>query len=117
MRMLHCPLRSCFNASRRFEGGKRKSSSVTAAWSCVRRIAARLRISGGRRRDLPVAKKRSISDEAKERITNENINYLFMPVKRQTKVRLRRAGCLKSPPRGKKREQHRDHRQRHHAGG
>ena len=43
--MLHCPLRSCFNASRRLEGGKRKSSSVTAAWSCVRRIATRLRIS------------------------------------------------------------------------
>src|SRR5207249_477260 len=70
----------CFNASRRLEGGKRKSSSVVAAWSCASRIAARLRISGGRRRDLPVAKKRSVSDEAKERITSENINYLFTPV-------------------------------------
>src|SRR6266702_3673391 len=93
--MLHCPLRSCFNASSRLEGGKRKSSSVVAAWSCVRRTAARLRISGGRRRDLPVAKKRSVSDEAKERITNENINYLFMPVKRQAEVSLAARGLPK----------------------
>src|SRR6266516_2538604 len=96
MRMLHCPLRSYFNASRRLEGGKRRSSSVVAAWSCVRRIAARLRISGGRRRDLPVAKKRSVSDDAKERITNEKINYLFTPVKRQAEVSLPVHGLLKN---------------------
>ena len=80
MRMLHCPFRSCFNASRRLEGGKRRSLIVVAALSCVSRIVARTRISGGNRRDFPVAKKRSVSEEVKERITNSSINYLFMPV-------------------------------------
>jgi hypothetical protein len=70
--MLHCPLRSCFNASSRFEGGKRRSSSVVAALSWISRIAARLRISGGKRRDFPVVKKRSVSEEAKERITEDD---------------------------------------------
>lgn len=67
--MLHCPLRSCFSASSRLDGGERKSSSDVAALSWVNRRAARSRISGGSRRDLPVAKKRSVSVEAKERIT------------------------------------------------
>src|SRR6266702_4759325 len=89
--MLHCPFRSCFNASKRLEGGKRRSSIVAAAWSCVRRIAARFRISGGKRRDLPVAKKRSVSDEAKERITREMINYLFTCVNAGPDFRLLRA--------------------------
>src|SRR3990170_2918926 len=80
MRMLHCPFRSCFNASRRLEGGKRRSLIVVAALSCVSRIVARTRISGGNRRDFPVAKKRSVSEEVKERITNSSINYLFIIV-------------------------------------
>ena len=64
----------------RLEGGKRRSLIVVAASSCVNRTAARASISGGNRRDLPVAKKRSVSAEAKERITKSNINYLFMSV-------------------------------------
>ncbi len=51
-----------------------------AALSCVNRIAARTRISGGNRRDYPVAMKRSVSEEVKERITVGHINYLFIPV-------------------------------------
>ena len=81
MRMLHCPFRSCLNASRRLEDGTRRSLTVVAALSCVSRIAARIRISDGNRRDFPVVKKRSVSDEANERITGGNINYLFIPVK------------------------------------
>src|SRR5213592_5013422 len=95
--MLHCPLRSYFNASRRLDGGKRRSSSVVAAWSCVRRIEARFRISGGRRRDFPVAKKRSVSAEAKERITGKNINYLFILVNAETDIPLLRAPAEVSP--------------------
>src|SRR3990172_6890138 len=78
MRMLHCPLRSCFSASSRFEGGKRRSSSVVAALSWIRRIVDRFRISGGNRRDFPVVKKRFVSDEAKERITeNDCKQYVY----------------------------------------
>jgi hypothetical protein len=44
-----------------FDGGKRRSSMRVAESNCINRIAARLRISGGSRRDLPVAKKRSVS--------------------------------------------------------
>jgi hypothetical protein len=73
--MLHCPLRSPFNASSRFDGGNHKSSILVAASSCVSRIAARARISGGTRRDFPVAKNRSVSLEAKERITLEHYKH------------------------------------------
>ena len=31
IRILHCPLQSCRNASSRFDGGKRRSSMVVAA--------------------------------------------------------------------------------------
>jgi hypothetical protein len=59
------------------DGGKRKSSIFTAALSCVSRIAARVRISGGKRRDFPLTKKRSVSDEAKERITADNKLFVY----------------------------------------
>jgi hypothetical protein len=58
-----------FNGSSRLEGGARRSSIAVAALSWVRRIAARKRISGGIRRDLPVAKKRAVSEDANDRIT------------------------------------------------
>jgi len=47
--------RSCASASSLFDGGRRKSSICVAASNCVKRIAVRFRISGGNRRDLPVA--------------------------------------------------------------
>ena len=77
--MLHCPLRSPFSASSRLDGGCLKSSIRVAASSCVRRIAARSLICGGRRRDRPVVKKRSVSASAKDWITPGSINAAFTP--------------------------------------
>jgi hypothetical protein len=59
--MLHWLAREPSSGSSRFDGGKRKSSTVVAASSCVNRITARRRMSGGKRRDFPVVKSRSVS--------------------------------------------------------
>ena len=64
----------------------RKSSNLVAALSCVSRIAARFRISGGSLRDFPVAKNRSVSAEANERITFASVNYLFITVKTTRRI-------------------------------
>jgi len=53
-RILHCLARSCFKASSRFDGGRCKSPMRFAAFNCISRIAARVRISVGNLRDLPV---------------------------------------------------------------
>ena len=44
-------------------------------------MTARVRISDGIRRDFPVAKKRSVSKDANERITKRIVNALFTIVK------------------------------------
>jgi hypothetical protein len=44
----------------------RKSSRHVAPSNCVKRIIARFSIACGKRRDLPVAKKRSVSEEAND---------------------------------------------------
>ena len=74
MRTLHWPFLLPFNASRRLDGGERRSSIAVAASSCVSRIAARVRISDGIRRDLPAAKKRSVSEDENARITRGIVN-------------------------------------------
>ena len=81
MRMLQSPFLSPFKASRRLEGGERRSSIAVAAWSWVSRITARARIPDGIRRDFPVAKKRSVSKDANERITKGIVNESFTIVK------------------------------------
>jgi hypothetical protein len=53
------------------DGGVRKSFNEVAAFNCVNRLAARSWISGGKRRDFPVEKKRAVSVDAKDRITRE----------------------------------------------
>ena len=96
MRTLHWPLLSPLKASRRLDGGERKSSIAVAASSWVSRIAARVRISDGIRRDLPVAKKRSVSEDANVRITRHIVNTLFTNVKKEGGAhlcRLRRTGA------------------------
>ena len=81
MRMLNWPFLSPLKASRRLDGGERRSSIAVAAWSCVSRMTARVRISDGIRRDFPVAKKRSVFKDANERITKCIVNALFTIVK------------------------------------
>ena len=56
--------------------GRRRAQVINsvAASSCVSRIAARVRISDGIRRDLPVAKKRSVSEDENDRITRLIVN-------------------------------------------
>jgi hypothetical protein len=81
MRMLNWPLLLPFKASRRLDGGERKSSIAVAASSWVSRITARVRICDGMRRDLPVAKKRSVSEDANDLITGHMVNILFTIVK------------------------------------
>jgi len=51
-----------------------------AAFNGVSRIAARVRIAVGSRRDLPVLKNRSVSAPTKDRIIDTKINNLFRPV-------------------------------------
>jgi hypothetical protein len=55
-------------ASQRFKGGSCKSSIRVAASSCLSRIAPRRKISRGNRRLSPVAKNRSVSESANDRI-------------------------------------------------
>ena len=52
--ILDCPVQSCVSASNLFDGGRRKFSIRAVASNCAKRVAAHLRISDGKRRDLPV---------------------------------------------------------------
>jgi hypothetical protein len=68
-------------AAQTFQAVRRRQAQVFYANGCIQlcsRIAARRKISDGKRRDLPVAKKRSVSVSAKLRITGINVNILFI---------------------------------------
>jgi len=69
--MLHCPALLPESDSSRFDGGISKSVTSRALSNCVRRMIARVMISGGSFLDFPVAKSFYVSLFANDAIMDQ----------------------------------------------